>query len=104
VKRLAVNESLAEIGHLKNMLEQSGIACLIKNEQLSGALGEISFLDCLPELWILDDGALEQARRMLNDYRSQDVNTAPWLCARCGESNEGQFALCWQCGHKDPQS
>lgn len=104
MKRLAVNESLAEIGHLKNLLEQSGIACMIKNEQLSGALGEIPFLDCLPELWILDDKGVAQALRILNDYRSADANAGPWQCTQCQEINEGQFAVCWQCGHEDPQA
>ena len=55
MKRLTAHESLAHIGHLKNLLEQSGIACIIKNDQLSGGLGEIPFLDCLPELWVLQD-------------------------------------------------
>jgi hypothetical protein len=80
VKRLTSNESIAYLGHLKNLLEQSGIGCVIKNEQLSGGLGEIPFLECLPELWVVHDSQLAEA---------------------CGETNEGQFAACWHCGRVD---
>ena len=53
MKRLITHESLAHIGHLKNLLEHSGIVCVIRNDQLSGGLGEIPFLECLPELWVV---------------------------------------------------
>ena len=32
MKRLTSNESIAYLGHLKNLLEQSGVGCFIKNE------------------------------------------------------------------------
>jgi hypothetical protein len=102
VKRLATSESLAEIGHLRNVLEQAGIRCMIKNEQLSGALGEIPFLDCLPELWLLDEAQLDEARGMIEELRSLGPTQSSWRCPRCDETNEGQFASCWQCGQIDP--
>lgn len=102
MKRLATSESLAEIGHLRNVLEQAGIACVIRNEQLSGALGEIPFLDCLPELWVLDERQIDAAQGIIDELRSTDSPAEAWRCAHCGEANEGQFAQCWQCGHRDP--
>ena len=101
MKRLTAHESLAHIGHLKNLLEQSGIACVIKNDQLSGGLGEIPFLDCLPELWVLQDEELSRARAVLEAAEKTDIARAAWRCPQCGESNEGQFAACWQCGAAD---
>jgi hypothetical protein len=102
VRRLASHESLAHLGHLKNVLEQSGIACLIKNEQLSGALGEIPFLECLPELWVLRDADLAEAEALIASLARTPLGAA-WTCAACGESNEGQFAICWNCGAPDEQ-
>lgn len=102
MKRLASSESLAEIGHLRNVLEQAGIRCTIKNEQLSGALGEIPFLECLPELWLFDETRLDEARGIIEELRRTGPPAASWHCAHCGEANEGQFAQCWQCGNKDP--
>ena len=101
MKRLIAHESLAHIGHLRNLLEQSGISCLIKNDQLSGGLGEIPFLDCLPELWVLRDEDLTRAQALLEAVHTTPVERRAWRCGSCGETNEGQFAVCWQCGEAD---
>ena len=101
MKRLASHESLAHVGHLRNLLEQSGIACVVRNEQLSGGLGEIPFLECLPELWVLKDGDLARARALLSEMERTEAPRGPWRCRRCGEGNEGQFAACWRCGAAD---
>lgn len=101
MKRVATAESLAEIGHFRNVLEQEGITCLVKNEQLSGALGEVPFLECLPELWVLDDADEARATTVLAALR-QDVGDArPWRCPQCREMNEAQFAVCWNCNRGD---
>ena len=104
MKRLTTQDSLAYVGHLKNVLEQSGIACVIKNDQLSGALGEIPFLECLPELWVLEDNDLARATSLLKNLEEPSARTAQWRCAGCDELNEGQFAACWNCGAADTQS
>jgi hypothetical protein len=103
MKRLYASESLAEIGHLRNLLRQAGIECIVRNEQLSGGLGEIPFLECLPELWVLDDEALPEARRLL-EQQQETVSAAAWQCAACGRPNEGQFAACWNCGAADART
>lgn len=101
VKRLTSNESIAYLGHLKNLLEQSGVGCIIKNEQLSGGLGEIPFLECLPELWVIRDAQLADAQSLLEELAQSSPPAPAWRCAGCGESNEGQFAACWNCGRAD---
>lgn len=103
MKRVATAESLLEIGHWRNVLEQNGIACLVKNEQLSGALGEVPFLECLPELWVVADADRERAESLLADLRRDEVaadgaGAAAWTCPHCKEDNEAQFAACWNCG------
>jgi hypothetical protein len=101
MKRIYFGESLPDLSHLKNLLEQAGIPCVIKNEQLSGGLGEIPFLECLPELWVLRDHQARRAEALIRDFRSKPCPVEPWPCARCGEINEGQFAACWRCGEAD---
>ena len=101
MKRLSFHDSLVEAVHLKNLLEQAGIACLIRNEQLCGALGEIPFLECLPEVWIRDDTQLARAERLLAELRSVGPAGGPWRCRDCAELNEAQFAACWRCGAED---
>ena len=84
---------------LKERLEQEGIACLLRNVDLSSALGEIPFLECLPELWVLDDEMFPRARMLLKGWTDPGmVNSQGWVCAGCGESLEGQFDACWKCG------
>jgi hypothetical protein len=98
MKRIATADSLAEIGHLRNVLEQVGIGCTVKNEQLSGALGEVPFLECLPELWVLNDEDFDRAERLIAELRRESPGGQNWRCAHCDEENEAQFAACWNCG------
>jgi hypothetical protein len=98
MKRIISSESLAEIGHYRNVLEQHGVRCLIKNEQLSGALGEVPFLECLPELWVLDESDLSRAESLIADLRRPVTGGKNWRCAHCDQENEAQFAACWNCG------
>jgi hypothetical protein len=101
MKRVHSSESLAEIGHLRNLLEQSGIPCAVKNDQLCGALGEIPFLECMPELWVLRDGDTPEALQVIEQFGAAAASAVPWKCHTCGETNEGQFAACWQCARAD---
>ncbi len=101
MKRLTAHDSLAYVGLLKNVLEQSGIACMIRNDLLSGGLGEIPFLECMPELWVIEDEDLARAATLLKNFEEPSRTAAQWRCAGCGELNEGQFAECWQCGAAD---
>ena len=103
MQRVATAESLAEIGHYRNVLEHHGIRCYVRNEQLSGALGEVPFLECLPELWVLTDRDAPRAERLLRELREGVTErTGTWPCPVCAEVNEAQFASCWNCGTPDP--
>lgn len=88
----------AEAGLLKELLEREGVACLIRNEQLFAALGEIPFLECSPELWVIDDEVWPRARQLLDNWFKVEENMTTWTCSACGETLEGQFGSCWQCG------
>lgn len=89
---------LLEVHHLKNLLEAEGIRCEIRNELLSRLAGEVPFTECAPELWLLDERYLEQARRIVSDFGRIPAAEPPWQCPDCGEKIEGQFSACWQCG------
>lgn len=100
MQRLSYHASITEAEHCKNLLEQAGIACVLKNVALSGALGEIPFLECLPEVWLIDERERARAEAVLAAARAETPGL-PWRCARCGERNEPQFAVCWRCGTVD---
>ncbi|GAM61640.1 hypothetical protein JCM19232_5941 [Vibrio ishigakensis] len=43
----------------------------------------------------------EKAEAIIKAYMEADEQ-ADWTCSECGEVNEGQFALCWNCGASSP--
>lgn len=88
----------AQAGLLKELLENEGIACLIKNQQLFAALGEIPFLECAPELWVVDDDVWPRAKSLFDGWMKDETIKAPWVCSGCSETLEGQFESCWKCG------
>jgi hypothetical protein len=84
---------------LKERLAAEGIVCLVRNDELSTALGEIPFVECYPELWVVDDEVYPRARLLLDQWLNDLAPAeASWQCSRCGEILEGQFESCWQCG------
>lgn len=100
MKRVYSGGTLADVAHVQNLLEHAGIRSFLKNVNLGGALGDLPFLDCAPELWVLVDGDAERAERVIREALRGAPATggAPWRCARCGEQNEPQFGACWSCG------
>jgi Putative prokaryotic signal transducing protein len=104
VKRIAIADSLAELGHFRDMLEQDGIVCVVKNAHLSGALGEVPFLETWPELWVMRDEDAPRAKHLLADLRAPADKAPPWRCRHCDADNDGEFAACWSCGQADPDA
>jgi hypothetical protein len=98
VRKVCSAESIVEIAHLRNLLEAAGIPCVVRNERLSGALGELPLFDCWPELWVVRNGDQLRARGLVDCARGMPNPRGPdWQCARCGEIVEGQFEECWRC-------
>ena len=83
---------------LKEILAHEGIECTLRNDQLSSAIGEIPFIECYPELWVIDDEAFPRAQVFLESWLKNDRKVPdPWICPKCGEHIEGQFGACWSC-------
>jgi hypothetical protein len=106
VKRVWSGSTLPDTTHFKNLLEQAGIDCVIKNRELGGGLGDLPIFDCSPELWVLEDAKVERAATLIRDsvHPARLGPAAPWHCTACDADNEGQFAACWRCGAVDARS
>jgi Putative prokaryotic signal transducing protein len=88
-----------QAGMLKELLDVEGIHCLLRNDQLSTAIGEIPFVECSPELWVIDDEVYPRARLFLDAWLKSDTQEcSAWTCPSCGENCERQFNACWSCG------
>jgi putative signal transducing protein len=99
MRKVKTCKNVAEAGLLKELLIGSGIACEVRGEYLSMAVGELPFAECYPGLWVVGDEDFKKAKEILDEWDSKVVSQHEnWICQRCGEENEGQFSSCWSCG------
>ena len=104
MKKIYSSQNQMIVGFLKGILDDHGIACLIKNEHLSGAAGELPPIECWPELWVTQDRDSEVAQNLIDAaLRAEATTRVPWTCPNCGELVDGQFTACWNCCHNRPE-
>jgi len=96
-RKVYTAESVVEIAHLRNLLESAGIPCEVRNDRLGGAVGEIPFVECWPELWVRNAGDVLRARGLIDEALRPATDADAWDCPGCGERIEPQFAQCWRC-------
>jgi len=101
MKLLARADNLLQASIWSGGLRAAGIACEVRNTTLAGAMGEIPFLECAPQLWIEHDADEPRAQAVLEELRRPPSGPA-WVCPGCGESIEPQFGECWNCGAGRP--
>lgn len=102
MKYLFAPNTMSESGDvyaLRELLEKETIACLIRNEHLFIAVGELAPQECIPAFWVLNDADYPGASEVVEAWRSSPLETSSqWVCQDCGELIEAQFSSCWQCG------
>lgn len=85
---------------LKDLLEQQGIACSVRNESVMDTMGPLVF--CYPEVWVLNDEDIAAATKILEEWRREPVaDGKTWKCPECGEQIDAQFDTCWRCAGKE---
>ncbi|MGE5339499.1 MAG: DUF2007 domain-containing protein [Gemmatimonadota bacterium] len=97
MKLLVRCDQTLQAAHIANALRAAGIRCEVRNTTLSSAIGDIPWLECAPQVWILDDLDEPRARQLLRELM-QPAGGPTWRCANCGEELEPQFGACWACG------
>ncbi len=95
MRKIFTHENRLIVFNIRNLLEEQGISSQIRNEFSGGGVGDLAPFETWPELWVEDDD-LPRAEAVLK--KLDDDSTPPWRCAQCGENNDGQFRICWQCG------
>lgn len=80
-------------------LRHAGFEASVQRYFLGGAAGQLPPDQCLPEVWLLHDEQEAQARAFLKELAQ--VPQRRWVCA-CGETVEGGFEECWNCGRRMP--
>jgi len=97
VKKVFTHENRLIVYNLKNLLEEHGIECIIKNEFASGGVGDLAPFETWPELWVTEDHQFKQADQLIQETLTEPSIEPEWVCPHCGETNEGNFQLCWKC-------
>jgi hypothetical protein len=77
-------------------LRQAGIDASMQRYYLGSVAGELPPDQCLPEVWLMHEEQEREARALLRDLSR--VPQRKWHCASCGETVEGGFEQCWNCG------
>ncbi|MGD8558069.1 MAG: DUF2007 domain-containing protein [Gammaproteobacteria bacterium] len=100
MKNIYSSPHLFLVNHYKNIVESYGIPCVVRNQFLSGAAGELPPTEVWPILCVEDDRDYDRARQIVDEELNKLENTTyqDWVCSNCGERIEGQFTDCWNCG------
>jgi hypothetical protein len=95
---------LSRVGQFKSVLDAAGIRTLLKNQYVSSVLGEIPFVEALPELWVLEDKDFERAQELIQGLLTGHPEDQPdWNCGSCGAEVGAAFTNCWKCEAERPQ-
>lgn len=103
MRKVYASDNSAIIGHVRRVLDDHAIPCIVRNDFLLGGAGELPINETWPEIWVTDDRDFERARALVDAVvNTGNATDSPWLCESCGEQMEGQFTDCWRCGAPRP--
>jgi len=96
MKRLLQAPNLALATLWADALTGAGIAASVQRAYASGIAGQIPPDQALPEVGVHDDDDHPRATALLHEMSHRPHQH--WLCRACGESVDGPFEQCWNCG------
>jgi len=92
------NFDFSRVGQMQSLLESHGIKTFIKNQYGSSVMGEVPFVEVVPQLFVLEQKDLALAKELLLLDLPADGAEEDWVCPECGVDVEGAFHRCWKCG------
>ena len=101
MKELFREQDITRVSYYKGVLEENGIPTMIRNEYLTGSgLTEIPIPEFFPALCVLNDEDYVQAVAIIREHltANQKNSDIEVTCSSCGETNPGNFEICWSCG------
>ena len=93
--RLARAPNIAIAALWADALQQAGFSASVQRYFLGSVAGELPPDQCQPEIWLAHDHEKPRAELLLHSLRHPPQRH--WLCT-CGETVEGGFDECWNCG------
>lgn len=96
--RIHTADNPIEAGFLRGLLEAAGIPVQLRSMDLWTAAVEIYFAaGARPSVWV-PANKTERARAVLAEQADPRRRFPDWRCTGCGQTLEGQFTECWNCG------
>lgn len=95
--RIFTDSNPLTVFNLRNLLEHQNIKCIVRNDGLHSAAGELPPTDLWPEIWIENEQDIENAKQIIADAIEGDKKATSWFCYNCSETNEPAFEICWKC-------
>ena len=92
------NFDFSRVGQMQSLLESHDIKTFIKNQYGSSVMGEVPFVEVVPELYVLAEKDVARAQQLLQLDLPVEEPDENWVCAECGVDVEGTFTRCWKCG------
>ena len=88
----------SRVGQMQSLLESHGIETFLRNEYGSSVVGKLPIVEVIPQLFVLEEKDIAQAKELLQLDLPMEEPGANWVCPECGVDVEGNFSRCWKCG------
>jgi len=88
----------SQVGQMQSLLESHGIKTFIRNEYGCSVVGELPFVEVVPQLFVLEQNDFDKAVELLSLDLPEQEPAKDWICPGCGAEVEGNFSRCWKCG------
>lgn len=99
MQRLARAPNIVIAALWVDALKQAGFSASMQRYFLGSIAGDLPPDQCQPEVWLALDHEAPQAKALLHEL--QNMPQHRWVCV-CGETVEGGFQQCWNCGTDIP--
>ena len=100
MKLVYSHPNFPQVALVRSLLENERIPAVTRNEHLASLAGGLPALDTWPELWVADEDFLLAQSIVSHFQESTQTPQEEWTCPRCGATNEGNMALCWNCDYE----
>lgn len=88
----------SRVGQMQSLLEAHDIKTFIRNEYGSSVVGELPFVEVIPQLFVLEPKDVARAKELLGLEQAGSEKGEDWVCPECGVDVDGNFSRCWKCG------
>lgn len=89
---------LSRVGHMQSLLESHGIRTFMRNQFGSSVMGEVPFIEVVPQLFVLRDQDVARALDLLRVDVVAEPDAELSTCLACGAEVSVNFSHCWSCG------